>query len=63
VEVRVFRNLGSFVVAAAAPFVRKLLDQEEILSATANRQSEDLLIKPVSSKPLKGPKPGTRNRP
>jgi hypothetical protein len=58
----IFRNLGSFSVSAAAPFVRKLLDQEEIQSATANRQSEDLLIEPVSSKPVKGPKPRQRGR-
>jgi hypothetical protein len=62
-RVQVFRSLGSFAVSAAAPFVRKLLDQEEILSATANRQPEDLLIKPVSSKPVKEPRPGSRNRP
>ena len=61
-RVQVFRNLGSFVVSAAAPFVRKLLDQEEILSATANEQPEEMLIKPVSSKPVKGPKPGPRKR-
>jgi hypothetical protein len=57
----VLRNLGSFVVSASAPFVRKLLDREEILAATANRRQEDLLIKPVSSKPVKGPRPGGRS--
>jgi hypothetical protein len=61
-KVHVFRNVGSFSVSAAAPFVRMLLDQEEILSAAANQQSQDLLIEPVSSKPVKGPRPRQRGR-
>src|SRR5712692_10110712 len=34
----VFRNMGSFVIAAPAGFVRELLKQPEIHSAVANRQ-------------------------
>lgn len=37
-DCNVFRNLGAFVVAASARFVRALMEQEEIVSATANRQ-------------------------
>lgn len=37
----VFRNLGSFAIAAGARFMRELLEQPEIASAMANRQSED----------------------
>jgi hypothetical protein len=33
----IFRNFGSFVVAAPAQFVRKLLEQDEIASAVPNR--------------------------
>jgi hypothetical protein len=61
-QVQIFRNLGAFALSAPAPFVRKLLDQEEIASATANRQSEDLLIHPVSSKEVKRPIPRRRKR-
>jgi hypothetical protein len=34
----VLRNLGCFVVAADAPFIRELLRQPEVESAAANRQ-------------------------
>jgi hypothetical protein len=54
-QIHVFRNLGAFSVSAPALFMRKLLDQDEVLSATANRQPEELLIKPVEVKPVKGP--------
>jgi hypothetical protein len=54
-RVQVFRNLGSFAVSAPAAFLRQLLQQREIATATANRQPEDLLIRPVSSEPAEGP--------
>jgi hypothetical protein len=38
----VFKNLGSFVVVASANFIRKLLEQDEIASAIANRQPGSL---------------------
>jgi len=59
-QVHVFRNLGSFAVSAAAPFVRMLLGRDEVLSATANQQPEELLIKPVDSQSMKGPRPAAR---
>ena len=62
-QIHVFRNLGSFAVSAAAPFVRNLLDRDEVASATANRQTAELLIKPVDSKPVKGPRPRVRKQP
>jgi hypothetical protein len=37
-RVNIFRNLGSFVVSATTPFVRKLLEQREIASALPNRR-------------------------
>lgn len=55
-QVRVFRNLGSFALSAAAPFVRKLLESDEIVSATANKQPTSMFIAPVSSKPVELPK-------
>ncbi len=54
-QVHVFRNLGAFAVSAPAPFLRKLLERHEIASATANRQPQDLLIRPVRSKPVRPP--------
>jgi hypothetical protein len=38
VDVHVFRNLGRFVVAADAAFLRELLAQPEVDSAMANRR-------------------------
>ncbi|TCN43306.1 hypothetical protein EV644_10255 [Kribbella orskensis] len=47
-EVNLFKNLGSFVVAAEPSLIRLLLEQPEIESGTANRQphSVDLLGNP-----------------
>lgn len=39
-DYNVFRNLGAFVVEADEPFIRALIDEPEIASATANRQSD-----------------------
>ena len=50
-DVNVFRNLGSFVVSAEGPFLKALLAQPEIASATANRQGQPLLIGPRKVKP------------
>ena len=43
-----FGNLGVFAVSAPAGFVRRLVQQPEV--ATANRQPEDLSIRPVPSR-------------
>ena len=43
----VFGNLGAFAVSAPAGFVRQLMRQPEVATATANRQPEDLPIRPV----------------
>jgi hypothetical protein len=51
----VFPNLGAFAVRASGSFVRHLIDQPEIATATANRQPQELLIRPVSSRPAGGP--------
>ncbi len=48
----VFENLGSFVVRAHPAFLKALLKRPEVAAAMANRQSQDLLIRPVR----KGPK-------
>ncbi len=39
-DYNIFRNLGYFVVSATAPFVRKMIEQKEIASASANRRSD-----------------------
>jgi hypothetical protein len=60
-RVTVFRNLGSFAVAAPADFVRRLLEQPEVVTATANVQPQDLLIRPVGPRRQPDPRrPGPR---
>jgi hypothetical protein len=49
----VFRNLGSFVVSAPPPFIRKLISQPEVAAATANRQPESAAMPPVEKSPTK----------
>ena len=49
----VFANLGSFVVRARPAFLRALVKRPEVASAMANRQTRELLIRPVH----KGPTP------
>jgi hypothetical protein len=39
--VNVFRNMGSFLVAAEPEFVRELIDQPEVASVVANRPDPD----------------------
>jgi hypothetical protein len=56
---RAFPSLGSFSVSAKPKFLRALLDQPEILSAMANRQDEDLRLKPVPA-PRRARKPGAK---
>lgn len=50
-HVSIFRSLGSCAVSAPPEFIRKLMAQEEVISATASRQPEDLLIRPVGPSP------------
>lgn len=50
-HVSVFRSLGSCAISAPPEFIRKLMAQEEVVSATASRQPEDLLIRPVRPSP------------
>lgn len=45
-EINIFRNLGAFAVSAPPNFIRALLTEPEIASATANRQQESLMIPP-----------------
>jgi hypothetical protein len=54
--VTVFANIGSFSLSAPARFIRQLLEQPEIATATANRQPEDVLIRPVRRKRITGPR-------
>jgi hypothetical protein len=47
----VFRHLDAFVVVAPARFVRTLMAQDEIATATANRQPSSMAIPPRSRRP------------
>lgn len=48
-RVNLYRSIGSCAVRAPASFVRKLQSQAEVVSATASKQPEDLLIRPVGN--------------
>lgn len=50
-DVTMFPHIQSFAVEGPAALIRKLLEQPEIESATANVQSQDLMIRPVDVKP------------
>jgi len=49
----VFPNLQSCVIEAPAHVIRAVLDENEIASATANQQPEDMLIRPVKKAAVK----------
>jgi hypothetical protein len=51
-DYNVFRNLSAFVVVAPARFVRELMAQDEIATATANRQPQSMIIPPRNRKPV-----------
>ena len=46
----VFRNLGSFVVAAKPGFIRELISQPEVSAVIANQQVGSAMIAPVKKK-------------
>lgn len=48
-RVTLFPNVQSFAIAGPPALVRKVAEHAEIAAAMANRQSEDLLIRPVKS--------------
>lgn len=48
----VFKNLGSFVVAAEPEFLRSLISQPEIATAVANRRPQSAFIPPVKKNPV-----------
>lgn len=45
-EINIFRNLGAFAVSAPPDFIRALLTEPEIATATANQQPESMMIPP-----------------
>lgn len=49
-EINIFRNLGAFAVSAPPTFIRALLTEPEIATATANEQPESMFIAPVRRK-------------
>jgi hypothetical protein len=61
-QVHVFPNLGTFSIAAPAQFLRRLVQRDEVATATANQQPGGLLIKPVASKTVERPTPRSRKR-
>jgi hypothetical protein len=60
-ESTVFENLGTFALAAPAGFIDRLLIQPEIATAMANYSKEDVFIRPVERRPVRGPGPGRRS--
>jgi hypothetical protein len=51
-----FPNVQSFAVSGPPALVRKLAENAQVASAMANRQDEDLLIRPVKPGPKKAKK-------
>ena len=45
-EINIFRHLGAFALSAPPPFIRALLTEPEIATATANQQQESMMIPP-----------------
>jgi hypothetical protein len=50
-DCNVFRNLEAFLVVAPPRFVRELMAQDEIATATANRQPRSMIIAPRGRRP------------
>jgi hypothetical protein len=53
-EVQVFGNIGSFAVSAPAEFVARLVQQPEVVTASASQPAEDVLIRPVRRRSVAG---------
>jgi len=51
-EINIFRNLGAFAVSAPPDFIRALLTEPEIATATANQQQESMMIPPQRKRPV-----------
>jgi len=49
-EINIFRNLGAFAVSASPNFIRALLSEPEIATATANQQKESMMITPMKKR-------------
>lgn len=49
-RVTVFSNLQAFAVAGPPELLRAIMARDEVISATANIQQEDLLIRPIERK-------------
>ena len=46
-EINIFQNLGAFALSAPPNFIRALLTEPEIATATANQQTESMMIPPL----------------
>ena len=55
VRVTVFPNVQSFAVYGPPALVRKLIKHPEVASAIANKQNQDMLIRPVTRGPAAKP--------
>jgi hypothetical protein len=53
----VFRNLGSFVVAAKPGFIRELISQPEVSAVIANQQPGSAVIAPVKKRAVSSAQP------
>ena len=53
----VFRNLGSFVVAANPGFIRELISQPEVSAVIANQQVGSAMIAPVKKRAVSSSQP------
>jgi len=55
-RLKVFARIQSFLLVGPPALIRAVMAHEEVATATANRQAEDLLIRPVPAKKATRPK-------
>ena len=55
-RLKVFTRIQSFLLVGPPALIRAVMEHEEVATATANRQTEDLLIRPVPAKNATRPK-------
>jgi hypothetical protein len=61
-RVSVFPNVQSFAISAPAALVREVMKHGDVVSATANVQEEELLIRPVAKPRRKRSTTSSRKR-
>ncbi len=53
-RLKVFTRIQSFLLVGPPALIRAVMEADEVATATANRQADDLLIRPVPAKNARG---------